>query len=342
MSENPTKWQDGFSQQCLQVPGQHVLIVGRPGSGKTQAMYWVAEGILHEAPRETVVWFDTGKSSEILTLAAMHPVTVHMPKYDGLKVDLLGLRPDLDVEVKTILDFPSVWQQLVPDRVNVICFEPFILDPEMYTLVVRELFYSLIHLAHNEQMISPVSIFYDEFHRIAPSRSQGFSSQQERMGAILQQNIERLRSLGIRFAPSTQGWWKLRKGVRDAFDWIIAKRGATFDHTSEKKLSKFGIFESLRTDQCIIIPPSRSFSDIMDLPFYGDGKHLGKVRYQGVYGMDDVWMLKKKREKIIGGSMEVVDVRGLDLPCRELLDEAEGIIDLGAPVDLDIEDLFED
>ncbi len=333
------KWQEGFAKQCLQVPGQHVLIIGRPGSGKTQGMYWVTEGILCEGHHETIVWFDTGKSSEILTLATLHPVTVHMPKHKGLSIEIQGKRPDLDIEVREIQDLSQVWKALIPDRINVICFEPFVLDPEMYTIVVKELFYSLIHMAHNYEIVTPLTIFYDEFHRIAPSRQQGFSSQQERMGAILQQNIERLRSLGIRFAPSTQGWWKLRKGVRDAFDWIIAKRGANFDHTSEKKLSKFGIFESLRTDQCIIIPPSRSFSDIQDLPFYGDGKELGRVRYHGVYALDDIWMVKKKREQAI---VEVIDLRGLNLPAQEYLESAEAEL---APVthdDIDIEDLFED
>ncbi len=333
------KWQEAFAKQCLQVPGQHVLIIGRPGSGKTQAMYWVTDGILHEGKHETIVWFDTGKSSEILTLAALHPVTVHMPRHKGLAIEIQGKRPDLDIEVRESEDLSMVWKDLVPDRINVICFEPFVLDPEMYTVVVKELFYSLIHMAHNYEIITPLTILYDEFHRIAPSKQQGFSSQQERMGAILQQNIERLRSLGIRFAPSTQGWWKLRKGVRDAFDWIIAKRGATFDHQSEKKLARFGIFESLRTDQCIIVPPSRSFSDIIDLPFYGDGRDLGRIRYHGIYGLDDVWMVKKKREQ---AAIEVLDLRGLEPPFQEYIDSAEAELAPATSSDLDIEDLFEE
>jgi energy-coupling factor transporter ATP-binding protein EcfA2 len=39
-------YQGDFKRQCLSVPGQHVLIIGVTGSGKSTAQYWILEGII--------------------------------------------------------------------------------------------------------------------------------------------------------------------------------------------------------------------------------------------------------------------------------------------------------
>ena len=66
-------------------PGEHVLINGYTGTGKTNLLAWIVKGFLSlrtktsSADWETLVWFDRGKSSEleqavpVLTLQAPHP-----------------------------------------------------------------------------------------------------------------------------------------------------------------------------------------------------------------------------------------------------------------------------
>lgn len=285
MAERP--WVDEFRDQCLQVPGEHLLVIGKTGAGKTQILFWVLDGILECGRDETVVWFDTGKSAEILRLATFAPVTIWIPDDETLDV-VITQNPDvsLDIRVKPFKDMETLWTGLQKGRINVICIEPFILDPMSRTTVIQKVFSTLIRMAHDYRIITPLAIFYDEFHRIAPAKGHGASMSQERYGGVIQENVERLRSLGVRFVPSTQGWYKLRKGVRDCFSWIMIKRGASFDHDAERKLGKFsGLWATLKVNEAVLVKPTREFSDILKLDTYGDGHDLGTVRYKGVYEM---------------------------------------------------------
>ncbi len=329
-------WLGMFRDQCLKVPGQHVLLIGKTGAGKTQAMYWILDGILAHGRDETVVWFDTGKSAEILRLATFRPVTVWIPDDETLGL-VITKKPawTMDIEVKPFHDIESLWTGLQKGRINVICIEPFILDPESRTTVVQKVFSTLIRLAHDYRIITPLAIFYDEFHRIAPSKGHGASMRQERYGGVIQENVERLRSLGVRFVPSTQGWYKLRKGVRDCFSWIMIKRGASFDHDAEKKLGKFtGLFQTLKVNESILVYPTRIFSDILVTDAYGDGEELGTVRYKGIYEM----ARSTKVEDLLRGTPagpggeKVLDLTGLD----------PGEAPLRDPDEVFMEDLDED
>ena len=338
------QWLDAFRDQCLRVPGQHLLVIGKTGAGKTQTMYWILDGILQHGKNETVVWFDTGKSAEILRLAQFAPVTVWIPDDETLDV-IIRKKPgvSLDIEVKPFKDIESLWTGLQKGRINIICIEPFILDPESRTTVVQKVFSTLIRLAHDYRIITPMAIFYDEFHRIAPAKGHGASMRQERYGGVIQENVERLRSLGVRFVPSTQGWYKLRKGVRDCFSWLMVKRGASFDHDAERKLGKFtGLFQTLKVNESILVYPTRVFSDILIMESYGDGEGLGTVRYKGIYEM----ARSTKVEDLLRpgaaapGAEQVVDLTQVDLGEEALLDPDDVFMeDLQEDVEIEEEDL---
>ena len=60
-------WERRLETEFIGRPGQHLCEIGRPGTGKTQGLYYLVDKIM-EAGREQILWFDIGKGDEILTL----------------------------------------------------------------------------------------------------------------------------------------------------------------------------------------------------------------------------------------------------------------------------------
>ena len=264
-----------------------MLEIGITGSGKTQGLYWILDGLINRGKKETIVWFDTGKSSEILTLAKFKPLKLLIPESLDVSIHINDNVNDNinDIEKENVIDFKDVWRSLDEEKINVVCFEPFVLEPDIYTQIVARLFKELIKLAHDYALPVPLAVFYDEFHKVAPARGHGLNEKHYRYGAIIQLNVERLRSLKVRFVATTQAWTKIRKGVRSSFNWLFCRRGANFGN-DETKLQRFNpLFDRLQTDEGIIVFPTRLFTDVLKLPGYGDGEEIGIVRYAGVFDL---------------------------------------------------------
>ncbi len=271
-------WIKSFEKEYLSKPGEHLIEVGITGSGKTQGLYWILDGLIKTNPDEMIVWFDTGKSGEILTLSKLKPLHVFIPYGTELKTS-----KGIEIPVTEFTDLKMIWTDLKPGCINVICIEPFIIDPSTYTKVFTKLFSELIKLAHDYAIHTPMAIFVDEFNKIAPARGSTLDESQSRMGAVIQLNMERLRSLKVRFVCATQGWTKIKSGVRNSFNWIFPRRGAHFT-ADQPKLQRFNpLFETLDTGVGVLVFPTKVFTDTLHLPFYKEGKDLGQVRYIGVF-----------------------------------------------------------
>ena len=273
-------WEKAFIDQFVKSPGQHMLIVGITGSGKTQTLYWLGDLIAHNTD-ETIVWFDIGKNDEAFKLGEIceRPMKVIVPA--GCKIE----SKDYDFELIWVdpMDIGEVWNHVEEGFVNIISIYRFILDPHVFTQTIAEIFKSLIMKAHNYQIRTPMTIFADEFHNVAPSRNDALDYKQYLTGAWIQVNVEKLRSLGIRLIATTHGWRKIRAGIRSSFNWLIFKRISDDVGRDQKKLNKFTpLIQTLRNDQCIIVFPNKRFTDKAITPFYGDANK--RVFYYGVYG----------------------------------------------------------
>ena len=271
-------WQELFSRQFLKKPGEHLLVLGITGGGKTQDLMWLLEGILHEAPKETILWNDSGKSDELLLVAQLSPINIILP--EGTDIDIKA--ENINYIKSWFTDPKEVWYNLKKGYVNVLCVEPFIRKPVYFTPIITAIFSELIDLAHDYKVPVPLSIFYDEFHLVAPAKGHAFSKNHASFGAEIQYNIERLRSLRVRFIASTHHWHKLRKGVRSSFNWFMINRGGSFSSDEQPKLSRYNkLYEKMSVEEAILAFPNKTFSDKMSIPFYGEGSDFGRVRYIG-------------------------------------------------------------
>jgi hypothetical protein len=253
-------------------------------------MYWIAEAIKLTTD-ETILWFDIGKKSEASTLLTLGNVRFIIPK--GMKFEFTpgesyggGTRLDgepfkvYEHEVVEIEDVCDPFQSIRRGWINVYCLYPYIIDPAIYADAVSQVFNKLIRYAHMENIITPLTIFVDEFHVAAAGNSYGLSGSHYKAGSWITLNIDKLRACGIRLIASSQGITKLRKGVRSAFDWIIIKRGAIFRPDDEMKLEHFNAkWQKLVEYQLVIAFPSRLYSDIIDLTYYPRGIEIAHLRY---------------------------------------------------------------
>jgi len=300
-------WQRRFKREILLSPGKHCLLQGHTGAGKTNLLMWVVDGFFklrEELPSnewETLVWFDRGKSSEILQLCKLGPVRVLIPEGCDLEINTFGPE-DLDIEKEYFSNPSQIWHLLDRDRINVICLQRFLIDPQAFPPVVSKLFKSLIldsfnYKIHPENcppslLLPRITLIIDEINNIAPSKGQGSGSREESSaGAWIQQNVEQLRSQKIRLVGSTHGWRKLRPGVRSSFPSHIALPGAYYPSSEKPKLSRFNrLFETLETGQCCLIFEKDVFSDPFKVPYLGRGEDLGFILYHGQ-------MMKKKQSQ---------------------------------------------
>jgi len=272
---------DVLEKHFLNSSGTHLLVDGITGSGKTQTLYWLFKGFI-ERTNEVLLWYDIGKSGEFVKLAEISNKTMKIFVPVGCNIEIEGFEDYEVVEVRPdpIHIVEDLWHALDRDKINILSFQPFIIDPTAFTRFIADSFRTLIIEAHNYRIATPLTIFFDEFHNVAPSKDNALSMQHYNAGALVQYNIEKLRSLKIRIIASTHGDTKIRKGVRDCFSWRIIKRSSGFSG-DQPKLRKFNkLWQGLRKDQSVIVFPDNFFSDIVHLPYYGEPSF--RVKYKGL------------------------------------------------------------
>ena len=291
-------WERRLENEFIHRFGQHLCEVGRPGTGKTQGLYYLVDKI-KEYGREQILWFDIGKGDEILTLPHYFgPCTIFTPPGCDLSirmrdpVDVFG--NPYDIEYRTISQEADIWKNIQPGRINICSFDPFILDPTITLEHVSGLFERLIRLAFRREIIRPLAIFYDEFHNTCPSQGYGYATtaregaKQRRMLNVIKRNIQKLRVEEYRMIVSTHEWQQLFKGVRTAFEWVMMRRGAKFG-SDEPKLQQFNPrWAGCTTEQCYVALPTREHTAPLRLPYYLDGARLGSVTYRGMLDEEEV------------------------------------------------------
>lgn len=298
-------WQRRILNDIILRPGKHVLVQGYTGGGKTNLLTWLMNGFLtarSSAPPEsweTLVWFDRGKSSEILQLAKLAPVRLIIPEGCSVEINLFDEEENLhDIEQVHFSNPSQVWRALDRDRINIICIQRFLIDPSKFAPVVGKIFKTLILDSFNYRihpkntspkiMLPRITIFIDEINNLAPSKGQGSGSREESSaGAWIQQNIEQLRSQNIRLIGSVHGWRKVRPGVRSSFPCHAALPGAYYPASEKPRLARFNpLFERLATHTACFVFEKDVFSDPLKIPWQGAGKDLGYILYHGQMGRE--------------------------------------------------------
>jgi len=275
-------WGQGrFARDFLKKPGQHLLEIGQTNMGKTQGLYFLLEGLRVHSPKETIVWVDTGKTSELLALAQFGDLHLLIPEGCDIKIDLYR---DIGRTItrEYVTDFADVWWHLKPGAINVISISRFIRRHAPYAKAIAKLFQSLIDAAYDYRLPVPLTVFIDEAQFVMPGKAIAYNTTHLRAGLDVAAALFTLRSLRVRIVAATQQYNIINPPARMSFPWLFI-RGGTFLTGDQPRLSKFNLlWGALDNTKGYFVDASKSFSDLItDLPFYGDGESFGRVNYFG-------------------------------------------------------------
>lgn len=293
-------WRERMDSLFYSRPGSHMLITGNNGSGKTQLLLYFLRKFLEKpsalflAYIYTVVWIDIGKSSEIANLGLLRPLRIFVPEGCDIKIKVSKEFRDRwhyseDGAPAEIVYFRTtrikeMWRKMSSDKINVISLMPFILeDMSLYAEMIGKVFARLVYLAQREKLSVPMVVFCDEFQLLCPEKQNALSDNHYSNGAVIQRNIESLRSCFVGFIAAAQEITDIRHGVRKQLQWRAIKRGSRFIDAYDEALKKKNyLWTGLQADQFYIADPNRAFSDkAIHFDCMNEGRDVAHVTYIG-------------------------------------------------------------
>jgi hypothetical protein len=284
------EWPEVIAKGFYSIPGEHGLVIGSTGTGKTQALYYILQGLKKYSPEETICWFDCGKSGELLKLSEWGEVVVHLPGSTQIDIKCKDEKNQARFSYMRYETAADLWKNVQKNKINVIELEPFYPEPLEFSKRLRDIFKELIFAARDNYLSHaiPMAIFIDEIQWYVPSDRSSLCVAHSEGAKWFQRNIEMLRSMRVRVVAATQNWWKMRVGVRDSFSWLWCRRGTRFT-TDKHRLAKFNDhFSKLHDDEVIVIKPDGIFSNVLVLEYYGTGSKLGTVIYKRASDIPDL------------------------------------------------------
>ncbi|OPY31163.1 MAG: hypothetical protein A4E28_00010 [Methanocella sp. PtaU1.Bin125] len=267
--------------------GQHMLVTGNTGAGKTQFLLNLVNDYLKKTDH-IIVWLDCGKSSELANLGRMKKLRVYVP--EGCDMEI-RVSPDYMDEWKghEIIKFrptqmTKLWKGMSNKYINVISLLPYILtNVTMYVDMIGKLFSRLVVLAQREELTGRIELFCDEFHLICPEKVNQLSDDHYQKGTIVVRNAEMIRSCGIGLKAAAPAVTKVRQAIRQCFTWRGIGRGTRFlddDDLPLKENNKLWI--GLKPGEFFIADPNKRFTDKpVKVKYWGEGRDVAHVRYIG-------------------------------------------------------------
>lgn len=274
---NEINWTNVIKNRFLSKPGEHLIEVGITGSGKTQGLYHLLNGILDFSKGETILWITCGKSAEELKLMQFMSVNYLFPKNRAIQIKLFQeTYPYTSYEFTSI---PDIFRHINLHQINILCLAPYFPDPEDYALVITEFFRVLIVMARDGLIPTPLAIFIDEFQMVAPARGQALNEEHGIGGRWMQRNMDQLRSMEIRIVAAAQAWRRVLQGVRTSFGCIMIRQGAEFNNDIPRLMAANDRWQALGREDMAFAFRNRFYSDTIMLPTYGDGNVVGSITY---------------------------------------------------------------
>lgn len=259
-----------FNRMFLQKPGEHLILLGRTGSGKTHKLYYLVKKLIGN---DTIVWFDTAKDYDLGERSELCPLfsfglPIHIIHPAGCTVSTRN--SPVPITYSICMRPQDLWKHLEPKKINIIMISRFFIEPELFAKYVSQAFRELIVIEKTRkaeiQHLKPFSIFHDELQDIAPGQKMTLSKTHAHAATVLAWNFNKLRSGGVRIVGATQSWTMVYPKVRDAFTWILCCRGASFERENTDLAQYNNMYRRLNISQGILWFPDRTFEDRWNFP----------------------------------------------------------------------------
>lgn len=240
-----------FYWEFLTAHGKHTFIFGTTGGGKTQKGYWCVDWLKY---LENQIWFDTGKTNEILPLLCMdRKVRILIPSGCNLFIE-----ERVEGKWQQIKNHPDVVRVLSPnealdsiatgnlhtrtkDTITIISFRNFFSKKEMAVLWVAEFFEQLAERCRLSKMpdIFPASIHIDESQWAMAGRRISADGERSKASEVITENALELRSARIRLVLYAQAYTNIPPAARENMGFNIMCKGADVSSDENGNLSKW-------------------------------------------------------------------------------------------------------
>jgi len=239
--------------KLLNVKGNHIGLLGTPGSGKTQKSYWLMSYLKN---LEVPVWIDSCKDDEIIPLFLMgKPINIVIPS--GMKIKINGIE-GVQITVRDAFLPDQFWDMIDPEAINIFSVRAYFYGEKERSRFYASLFKALSRKAYDKVFrkrgIKRMAVFVSEGQQILPSTA--YTRDQERIDAAQEvtSNILEVRAFGIRIITDTQDNINIYPSARRNLPTRILCHGANIKSDESKLLNKLARYaENYAPHQGLIV-----------------------------------------------------------------------------------------
>lgn len=240
-----------FYDEFLTQHGKHLFIFGTTGGGKSQKGYAICDWLKN---LENQIWFDTGKSNEILPLLCMNrKVRIIIPTNCDIKIIYEGKQienhpeiirvdnPDQALDSIAIGSRGSRHDLPVRDTITIISFRNFFSKKEMAVAWVAEFFERLAERCRLSDMpnIFPASLHVDESQWAMAGKRISAEGGRTKTSEVITENALELRSAGVRLILYAQSYKNIPPAARENMLFNILCKGAFVTSDENGNLSQW-------------------------------------------------------------------------------------------------------
>lgn len=250
-----------FDKEFLSTPGVHCLSLGQTGTGKTIKSFQFVKWFLGK--NETIVFFDTGKSGELLPLLGMG-TALHciIPELCSMSFK----NSPVPYDVMTVIEPTETWENIQEGKINVLGFRNFFLDAQPKAKYGSDLVHSLVIAARNGNLPKKMVLFIDEFHELCPSYGLMENKYLKESASRTTVALKTLRSEGIRIIAIDQAWGDIFSNARRQFPFVLVSRAPNFGKDAGL-LARYP-FADLTVEYGRMIFPQRVWNGVWKFPMW--------------------------------------------------------------------------
>ena len=231
--------------QMYTRPGQHILVVGASGAGKTSTLFKVIYNLWKQG--ETVIWRDDA-NLEFLSLVKVVPIKLFIPQGCRLHFEHKNVEKYYYDPFKKINE---IFEHFDNEKLNVLLFDLYTIDAEV-TIKFWITFFRQLYRYKRLRLQESWTLAVDELNDIAPGTRRGVIKDQIRLSSNLYMSAKKYRKMKLRLVGSTHNYNDLHAPLRGQFNYYIFK-SMRQDQVPDRFWNYATKIEGMKESECLIV-----------------------------------------------------------------------------------------
>ncbi len=231
----------------------------------------------------------------------------------GCKVDI----EDTTFELIEIDSYGKLFENLKPDKLNVLCFETFILHPLALARFWALFAIELLFRSKSYSLNLPIFGVIDQINHVFPSRAMKMAGQAGKLQDTASNWFARFlmdsSGSGIKIVGTSHGITQVKKSIRTSFQWKFFKTFTDDVSVAVKRISPAqGVIQTLDLN-CVYATNDQNWGDVFEgIPNITYASKA--VHYRGNRIIDRHWMLHSDYQELVMTQAEIQKLEGNSSP----------------------------